>query len=556
MKKTIYILGVVLALTGCNFLDKEPDLRAEINTQKKVQLLLTSGYQMSNYAVMGEVMSDNVIDNNTDPAHKKVPMNTMFDDAFAWRAVDGYKDSDSPYSMWSSFYSNIAVANQALIAIQNIEEKDKSVDLSAERAEALMIRAYNHFLLVNVFCQAYKNEEASRQDIGIHYMTSAETTVRPVYERGSVTEVYQHIQEDLEAALPYVSDKYYSVPKYHFNARAAAAFAAKFYLYKRDYVKAIHYANQVLGTSRDDAMAMMWDAASAKLLGNPEKESFAWIDASSNSNLLICTTYSAQDRMFSPSYGRYTTNGSTFNAIIGEAGGPCWGGNFPGAVQWSYDANYGSFFGKIIEHFEYTDKVAGIGYVHTMRRELTANECLLTRAEAKIMTGDLAGALIDMDVWCQSYKCESDMGALTASKVANFATSGKSYPEINPVCPTLHTAEMGWGDKAVVAGSDEENYLLCCLHLRRIETLFDGNRLFDIKRFGIEIKHQIGYPIQEDVLTWNDYRRAIQLPQDAILGGQEPNPGYQPSGNSTNNNLVSSELRLPFTQYTIQKTVD
>lgn len=558
MKKNfLYIIGAALLLTGCNFLDKEPDLRAEINTQKKVQLLLASGYEMSNYGTIGEVMSDNVIDNNTDPTNQKVPMNTMFDDVFAWRPVDGYNQQDSPYSMWSAFYSNIAVANQALIAIDNILKKDSTLDLNAERAEALLIRAYNHFLLVNIFCQAYKNDDASRQDIGIHYMISAETTVRPTYERGTVTEVYQHIEEDLVAALPYVNDKYYSVPKYHFNARAAAAFAAKFYLFKRDYEKAIKYANQVLGTNPEDAKAMMWDAASAKLLGNPDKESYAWIDATSNSNLLICTTMSAQCRMFSPSYGRYTTNGDTFEYLIGTGGGPCWSGNFPGAVQWSYDAKYGSFFGKIIEHFEYTDKVAGIGYVHTMRRELTANECLLTRAEAKIMTGDLDGALSDMDIWCQSYKCESEnMTTLNAAKVSSFASSGRQYPSLNPICPTLHTEEMGWGDKAVAAGSPQEDYLLCCLHLRRIETLFDGNRLFDLKRFGIEIKHEIGYPIQEDVLTWNDPRRAIQLPQEAILGGQLPNPGYPANSNGTSNSIVSSELRYPYTEYTLQKKVD
>lgn len=534
-------------LAGCGFLDKDPDLRAEINTQKKVQLLLVSAYEMPNWGTIGEVMSDNVIDNNTDPAHTKVPMNTMFDDYFEWEPVDGYSQQDSPYSIWSHCYKNIATANQALAAIEKIQRENPDLDLTAETAEAKLIRAYNHFLLVNIFCQAYKNDEASKDDIGVHYMKEAETQVRPKYDRSNVTEVYKNIEKDLEDALPYVSDSYYAVPKYHFNAKAAYAFAAKFYLFKRDYNKVLTYANMVLGTTESDVKAMMFNATNAKNLGNPEQESYAWISPSDNAHLLICTTMSTQARMFSPSYARYTTNGYANTYTIGTAGGPCWSGNFPGAVQWRYDANYGSFFAKIIEHFEYTDKVAGIGYVHTMRRELTANECLLTRAEAKIMLNDLAGALSDMNIWCQSYDCGTgSMKELTVDRLNQFVRGHRSAPAANPVCPKLHTEEMGWGAQTVPANSDMENYLLCCLHLRRIETLFDGNRLLDIKRFGIEIKHQIGYPVTEKKLEWNDHRRAVQIPTDAILGGQEGNPGYPVKGGSNTENKQEAEFTMPF----------
>lgn len=547
MKKSLLYIGIALTLAGCNFLDKDPDLRADINTKNKVQLLLASGYDMPNWGVVGEVMSDNVIDNNTDPANKKVPMSTMYDDYFAWRPVEGYSQQDSPYAIWSRCYKNIAVANQALAAIEKLEKADSNIDLSAEKAEAKLIRAYNHFVLVNIFCQAYKNDDLSSQNQGVHYMIEAETQVRPKYERGTVTEVYQHIQQDINEALPYVSDSYYSVPKYHFNTKAAYAFAAKFYLFKRDYAKVIEYANKVLGTTEADARAMMFNAANAKSKGNAELESLAWIEASDNSNLLIVTTMSPQDRMFSPSYGRYTTNGSANTVTIGTGGGPCWSGNFPGATAWRYDQKFGSFFAKIIEHFEYTDKVAGIGYVHTMRREFTANECLLTRAEAKIQLGDLAGGLNDMNIWCQSYDAGSGaMKELTVDRLKTFVNGRRRYPSDNPACADFHTEEMGWGAQAVQNNSEKEQYLQCCLHLRRVESMFDGNRLWDIKRYGIEIKHQFGYPTTEDVLKWDDHRRAVQIPQDAILGGQEPNPGYSNAAAGSTDEQMSASFLLPF----------
>ena len=72
--------------------------------------------------------------------------------------------------------------------------------------------------------------------------------------------------------------------------------------------------------------------------------------------------------------------------------------------------------------------------------------------------------------------------------------------------------------------STQKPYINCVLHFRRIETMFDGYRWFDIKRYGIEIQHNIGTATNTDNLTYNDLRRAIQLPQEVISAGLDPNP--------------------------------
>ena len=64
--------------------------------------------------------------------------------------------------------------------------------------------------------------------------------------------------------------------------------------------------------------------------------------------------------------------------------------------------------------------------------------------------------------------------------------------------------------------------------MRRIETIHRGMRWFDIKRFGMEIKrrmmenHVPGRLV--DVLTVDDERKAIQVPQQARDAGVTPNP--------------------------------
>ena len=78
-------------------------------------------------------------------------------------------------------------------------------------------------------------------------------------------------------------------------------------------------------------------------------------------------------------------------------------------------------------------------------------------------------------------------------------------------------------------GSDQENLLQFILHMKRIETLQLGQRWFDVKRYGIEIwRRQMdatGNPsMQTDVLTVDDERRAVQIPQKVIDADYTPNP--------------------------------
>ncbi len=516
MKKNLayIVLVLVLGLTSCNFLDKNPDNRTEIDTKKKVRLLLVNAYNAANYGPLCEFSSDNIIDNNTPDAYghinTKQPFNQGYNQIFAWEDVTAFSSQDSPYWIWDYCYKSIAVANQALAAINELEKQGE--DLSAEKGEALLCRAYNHFILVNIFAQAYKDAEQSKSDVGIHYMTEAETEVKPAYERNSVAEVYDLIEKDLLEGLPLVSEDYYAVPKYHFNVKAAHAFAARFYLFKRDYDQVIAHANKVLGTTASEAASVMFDAANCKDKGNIELELYAWTDVASPSNLLILSTYSFALYGYASTSCRYTFNRAPRDYTVNGAG-PCWDSSFPGASIWRFDANFGGFFSKLYEPFEYTDKVAGIGFPHSLRREFTTGETLLCRSEAEIMKGDIAAAVSDMDVWAKGYLCTKD---LTDSRITSFFKKGKNVQHT----PVLHNEDMCPTWKISDA---QMPYIWCVLHLRRIETLHDGMRFFDIKRYGIEIKHEIGYPVETKHLVWNDDRRAIQLPQEAILGGQKPN---------------------------------
>ena len=157
MTKNIFIIValVAVALAGCDFLDHEPDMRAEINTKEKVQLLLVSAYTYANSAPICEYSSDNVIDNNvpdpkTGQANAVNPLDEMYNEIFAWKPVKSSGSQDSPKYIWDGHYTAIATANQALEAIKKLEAQ--GINMNAEKGEALLSRAYYHFLLAGVFC--------------------------------------------------------------------------------------------------------------------------------------------------------------------------------------------------------------------------------------------------------------------------------------------------------------------------------------------------------------------------------------------------------------------
>lgn len=531
MKKNVNILYIAAltlvmgVMAGCNFLDKNPDMRASIDTKDKVRLLLVSAYTNANTGVLCEFSSDNIIDNNSPDEYghcnSLLPLDKMYDEIFGWYPVVSSDQQDSPKYIWDGCYSAIAACNQALKAIEELEAK--GTDMSAEKGEALMSRAYHHFLLATVFCQTYKDEAQSKQDSGIHYMTEPETEVAPVYYRGTVYDTYKAIQEDIEKALPLISDEYYAVPRYHFNVKAAHAFAARFYLYTRQWNKVVEHANYVLTTDDAATLGMLFDAEYAKVeCTDIQTEMNAWIDAKSPANLLIYTTMSQASYTVFSTYGRYQFNRDARNYTT-SASGPCWGGRFPGYSVWSAAQEYGSLLAYFYYLFEYTDKVNGYGYIHGVTRAFTTNETLLCRAEAKAQLNDLNGAVNDLRMWAQGYNVGGTMDTLangdvnlTLKKIKAFYTPGAN---VNFV-PVLHTNDIcpGW-----TLSADQEAIVDCALHFRRLETIHTGLRWLDLKRYGIEIEHRQGTnPVQK--LIWNDDRRAIQLPQEVILAGMAPNP--------------------------------
>lgn len=519
MKKLI-ICGMVLmtslAFTSCDsFLDTLPDNRAEVNNETKITNLLVSAYPQSYPVVLWEMSSDNVMDNGSMYGVE----NKATEDAYLWKEIT-YTATDSPQSLWNHCYMSIAAANQAL---QAIEELGGGERLNPQKGEALMCRAFAHFILANTFCEAY-NPNTADSKLGIPYATKLEDEVAPQYSRGTLAETYQNIEKDLQQALPLIDDNLYKVSKYHFNKKAAYAFAARFYLFyvqqdKSNYDKVITYANAVLGS--DPTKMVRNYENELGMYDNPSNLADAYINAKTSANLMLQSIYSNWPTIYGP---------TIVNQRYGMAREICEGetlwapGVWGSATNLFYESLNGMTqklsFPKYGSYMEYTDKQNGVGYMHTVIDVFTAEETLLCRAEAEIMKGTAyyEQAAADLNVWVKAHAASPEkVSEYTWRQYVNY------YTNLNYSSESTRTPKKKLNHPLFTLDSYQENFIHALLHIRRMECIHSGMRWLDVKRWGIEITHNREGQ-SSDQLTKNDLRRAIQLPLDVISSGLEANP--------------------------------
>jgi hypothetical protein len=528
MKKflSLLIISSIFCVSCNDFLDELPDNRAEVDNTDEVAKILVSAYPETSHTLIAEMYSDNIDD-------YKGPTNSLSDrfieQVATWQDVTEI-DDESPQDVWTACYKAIANANQALAAIEKLGEIDA---LLQYKGEALLARAYNHFILVNLFCLHY-NKRTSNTDLGIPYVKETEKELNPKYERGTVAKVYELIEKDLEDGLPLITDNY-DVPKYHFNQNASYAFATRFYLYYEKYDKVIEYADKIFGTN-PSALMRDWATISQNTY-DFDVYSEDYINVVHRCNFLLTAGYSNCGLAFGPYtvWKRFSHTSVISEHETLEASAP-WGEYNNNTYYYpvpAYGASGGEYsfatVAKLPYIFEYTDPVAQIGFRHTVFPTFQAEEALLNRAEAYALTNRYSEAVADLVTW-QNSRIYSGT-TMTLENIHEFFSNVNYYSPTNPtnkhrLNPLISTA---------ITDSIQESLIHCILFVRRIHTLFEGLRLFDVKRYGITIyRRQISNVIAAgspasvekvyDSLTINDPRRAMQLPQDVTSAGLEPNP--------------------------------
>jgi len=482
MKKVFYpVLCLSACLAACNKqLDKLPDNRTVITNVAQVTQLLTSAYPHAVYMSFTEPMSDNAEDKGTAPATADPESYQINLQSYQFQDVTSIK-FDSPIAYWDSCYKAIAVANQALTYCNGPD----SAQYSAQKGEALVCRAYAHFMLVCLFAKPYDPSTAAT-DPGIPYVTQPQTSVFQKYTRGTVQSVYSNIESDLTRGLTLIQDKIYGTsPKFHFTLQAAHAFATRFYMFKQDFAQAIAHASAVFGSA--DPATLIRDPVTDYAVLQYQQLGLKYVSSSENANILL---QEAQSNYFD-NYAQYRygygqgLNSGFFNArniTNGTLGLITYGAtpqvfNFP---KWSpYNSSGGRW---------------GLMPLFSME------EVLMNRAEAYAWMNNTTAALADLNAW-------------VSKNIKNYNPASHNV--------TVNKAMNFYGtSNASIA------LVLTALDFKRFTYFQEGLRWFDMIRLGIPVVRYAPYPSSTVVenIPYDDKRRVLQLPPEAVSAGLPLNP--------------------------------
>lgn len=532
IKNIIYkgslMLASVAILASCSDqLDTLPDNRTTLDTPKKIAGLLVTAYPDRTPTLFNEWMSD-----NTDyMGAQNSQGNRGGDQYFFWQEqTEG--GNDSPEQVWMLYYEGVYKANEALAAIED-QGGPKNDILRNSKGEALLIRAYDHFILANEFCRPY-NGKTSTKDAGLYYATGIAdfSAAAEQSNRGTVADVYAKIAADIEAGIPLLNDTY-EVPKYHFNKQAAYAFATRFYLYYEKWEKAKEYADKLLG-SNPAASLRDYRALQAMPLSKSDqavKIAEAYCSASADCNLLVQTSVSNAGMALAPwliskryTLTNYLAETELFqsNNIWGTSSNLIWK---PFTVN-SGESNFALLM-KLPREFEIRNTTTGSGYLRTLNVDFTMDEALLNRAEAEIMLGQNDAACADMTIWMKNF-FNTNVTLTPTSVQTYFKTVPYAYADAAKMAPSFkkHISPRFTID---AEGSVQESLLQCLLNFRRIETVHQGMRWMDIRRYNIEIPRRLiganGRPSKNlDWLEKDDPRQVVQIPQSIREAGVAGNP--------------------------------
>ncbi|MDO5665544.1 MAG: RagB/SusD family nutrient uptake outer membrane protein [Bacteroidia bacterium] len=144
--------------------------------------------------------------------------------------------------LWEEAYRRIYNYN---VVIHHISSASKATEEMKQslRAEALLGRAYEYLILVNIYAKHYDPKTATA-DPGIPLILKDDITLENL-TRASVQDVYNSIESDLKEAVAHLPER----PKlnaFRASKPAVLGLLARMYLYNGNYAEALKYANEAL----------------------------------------------------------------------------------------------------------------------------------------------------------------------------------------------------------------------------------------------------------------------------------------------------------------------
>ena len=284
MKKLTSILLIIslLVTTGCdNFLDITPTGRVIPETAQDYRKLMTEAYYlMPSSRGLTAFISDEIdmTSKNLDSYDKDT-----FLDLWLWNNVN--PSGATTYFDWEKYYKMIFIANTVI-------ENEKSITNGTEAeinqivGEAYMMRAYNHFILVNLYALPYNSETATASTgIPLKLNSSMDEVLKP----SSIAEVYASVLSDIDNAEKKLNIETWETGlNYRFNTLSVDALRSRVYLYMGRWEDCYNASERVLSKKNE-----LVDLVSGRTLPNAYNSSESIVALEMN----MTSTYNNVDKL-------------------------------------------------------------------------------------------------------------------------------------------------------------------------------------------------------------------------------------------------------------------
>lgn len=355
---------------------------------------------------------------------------------------------------WKNLYKSIYYAN---VVLQNIDEAEGELQKKLYlKGEAMVLRAFAYFKLINIYAQPYNAETAS-EDLGVPLKLDP-TVKAESYTRASVQAIYDQIDKDLTKGIQLMEENDIRLTtKYKFTPISAHLLASRIALFKKDYETTIAQATKVI---------------------------------EANPRVFDLSGYDLQFARTSWGYGQGTNylSAENDNVLFVFGTNPYYRYfYFPGGLALSNELVNLFELGDLRLYY-FTRGQPGGGlvyykyrpypfYIGLPVRGFRVEEAYLNRAEAYAETGELEKALADLN-YIRNHKFDVDY-------YEPYSTSQFSSQE------------------EVIQTVREE---------RRRELCFEFHRWYDLRRYGMpKIVHV--FQGETYILNENDLRYVLQIPE-------------------------------------------
>lgn len=466
-KYILYAFTICLAATSCKKFTEEPyDNRAQLKTADQYAQVLVNAYPARH-----DLFTDILTDDYEYHAQLVQASNVSnYLPMYLWK--DDYPDNigAGPANAYSTYYSKIFVANLTLEGIDKVSGSDQQK--AAIKGEALLVRAYCHFILVNLFGLHYDPATAG-SNLGIPIVAAERKDNINYYTRNTVKEVYDQVEKDITDGLAFLDQggNYVSVNPYHFSKASGNALMARVKLYKGEWDQTVKYCDAVIAEKGRPVRKLSEDVPYLTSNGIPF---FAarYMDPASHPNILMLSYNATMGPLVTTGYsicGFFPADAlyRSYNAVGGVSD-----------LRQRVFTSVGTVIDSRVIAIKYATQPNSPNNTPIKVPYFTMEEVLLNRAEALLKSNDadaVPKALVDVE-----------------------AIRKERY---TPYAP-LNT------------GIAREALLQTVLLERRKEMINEGMRWYDVKRLAIEVPHRIARgetPV--DILKANDLRKALQIPR-------------------------------------------